>query len=281
MPEADTRAPAPGATPPPAPPRAPPPKTLPELQAEHTAPPRSRLSAPATEESEQSPYRNYVRDLILGLNDGIVSVYAMVAGIAGAQFATKSVAVAGLAAAVAGALSMGLGEYLSTKSQRQYYAAEERREREHVRTYPDLEYEELHEMLKEQNYPPELRAKMVEHLASDEDRFVEFMMREEFGVGKESDRSPVAAMLLIMGAFLAGAVLPVAPFLVAGLAGLSGQTALAAASGLAIAGLFGAGAGKGAISGLSPWRSGAEMAALGLVAAVITYGVGVLFHANV
>ncbi|MES2155073.1 MAG: VIT1/CCC1 transporter family protein [bacterium] len=253
-----------------------PPKTLPQLQAEHTAPPRSRLNSPQTEETEQSPYRNYVRDLILGLNDGIVSVYALVAGLAGAGFAAKSVAVAGVAASIAGALSMGLGEYLSTKSQRQYYAAEERREREHIRTYPDLEYAELRQMLQEQNYPPDVAAKMVQHLASSEDRFVEFMMREEFGIGRESDRSPVAAMLLIMGAFLAGAILPVLPFFVP-----FGQSALAAASAFAVAGLFVAGAAKGKLSGLSPVRSGGEMALFGAVAALITFGVGQLFHAQV
>lgn len=253
-------------------------KTLPQLQGEHTAPPRSRHRAPPTEVSEQSPLRNYVRDLILGLNDGIVSVYALVAGIAGAAFQAKAVAIAGLAAAVAGALSMGLGEYLSTKSQREYYAMEERRERQHIKEYPELEHAELRQMLQERAYPPELAAKMMQHLSSDEDRFVEFMMREEFGVGKESDRSPWAAMGLITAAFLAGAVLPVAPFFAAWLLPSLAGTGLALASALSIAGLFVAGALKGRISGLSPYRSGFEMAAFGAVAAVVTFGVGYLFH---
>ncbi|MCA1818654.1 MAG: VIT1/CCC1 transporter family protein [Halobacteriales archaeon] len=245
-------------------------KTLPELKAEHQVAPRGRLDAPG-EESEQSPYRNYVRDLILGLNDGIVSVYALVAGLAGAAalFSPRQVGVAGIAAAIAGALSMGLGEYLSTKSQAQYYAAEARREREHIRTYPDLEKAELREMLEEQNYPPELRKPMIHHIAGSEDRFVEFMMREEFGVGKESGRSPVAAMLLIMAAFLVGAALPVLPFLAA-----PASHPLWAASALSILGLLGAGAAKGKISGLSPLRSGIEMVVFGAVAGLVTYGVG-------
>jgi vacuolar iron transporter family protein len=247
-------------------------KTLPELKAEHLVPPRGRANAPQAEELEQSPYRNYVRDLILGLNDGIVSVYALVAGIAGAGFGPRAIAVAGVAAAVAGALSMGLGEYLSTKSQAQYYAAEAQREREHIRAYPSLERAELAEMLEEQGYPPALRGQMIDHVASSEDRFVEFMMREEFGVGKESGRSPVAAMLLIMGAFLIGAALPVAPFFLDAGPG----TLLGAATALSLLGLFWAGAAKGKVSGLVPWRSGLEMAALGTVAAVVTYGVGSL-----
>ena len=245
-------------------------KTLPELKAEHLTAPRSRLSAQDAEESEQSPYRNYIRDLILGLNDGIVSVYALVAGLVGAGFGARQVAVAGVAASIAGALSMGLGEYLSTKSQAQYYASEARREREHIRKYPDLEKRELREMLEEQGYPPHLREPMVEHVSSSEDRFVDFMMREEFGVGKESGRSPVAASLLIMAAFLAGAVLPVLPFFL----GSDMRMLLYTASAAAVFGLFVAGAAKGRISGLNPLRSGAEMVLFGAAAGIVTYAVG-------
>lgn len=247
-------------------------KTLNDLQAEHLPPPRGRIVM--AEEHEQSPWRNYIRDLVLGLNDGIVSVYALVAGVAGAAFSAHQVAVAGVAASIAGALSMGLGEYLSTKSQSQYYAAEARRERVHIQTYPLLERQELREMLTAKHYPPGMIEEMVEHLAASEDRFVDFMMREEFGVGKESDRSAISAMLLISGAFLVGAVLPVAPYFI-----WAGKTALLASSILALGGLLVAGAVKGRISGLSIWRSGFEMAALGALAAGVTYLVGKLFHA--
>ncbi len=243
-------------------------KTLPELQSEHPPAPRGHLDPRTGEPQEQSGVRNYVRDLVLGLNDGIVSVYALVAGIAGSGFSAHNVGLAGVAALLAGALSMGLGEYVSTKSQAQYYAAEARREREHIRSYPDLERKELEEMLLEKGYPPALISDMVQYLVASEDRFVEFMMREEFGVGKESDRSPFLAMLLIMGAFVAGALLPVLPFFIAQ------QNALPLASGAAIGGLFLAGAAKGRASGLSAARSGLEMAVLGALAAGVTFLVG-------
>ncbi len=248
-------------------------KTLPQLQAEHTTPPRSRASRPAGELAEKGTVRNYIRDLVLGVNDGIVSVYALVAGIAGSGFASHNVGIAGIAATIAGALSMGLGEYVSTKSQSQYYAAEARREREHIRAYPELEREELREMLVEKGYPERMVVDLVEHLSTSEDRFVEFMMREEFGVGKESDRSPVLAMLLIMGAFVVGAALPVVPFFV------STEHALALASACAVGGLFLAGAAKGRASGLPILRSGLEMAVLGGLAAAVTWYVGRLIGA--
>ena len=248
-------------------------KTLPELQAEHHPPPRSRLERPPGEESEQSSFRNYVRDLILGFNDGVVSIYAACAGLWGAGFGADGTGVAGAAAAVAGALSMGLGEYVSTQSQSQYYAAEARRERAHVRKYPELERQELREMLESKEYPPHIVDGLVEHLSRDEKKFVDFMMREEFGVGKESDRSPVAAMLLVMLSFALGSALAVVPFFLP-----LGDKHLAVATASAVAGLFAAGAGKGAVSGISWLRSGLQMALFGSVAAYITFAIGSLFH---
>lgn len=249
------------------------PRTLPELQAEHKPAPRSRHHKPSSEASEHSAVRNYVRDLVLGFNDGLVSVYAVVAGVAGAAFATREIAIAGMAAATAGALSMGLGEYISTKSQSEYYAAEAQRERDHIRKYAKLEREEVHEMLEQKGYPPHLVDQIADHIVADEDRFVEFMMREEFGVGQESERSPWIAMGLVMLAFVVGAVLPLAPFLF----GTPSTTGLLFATGLSLAGLFAAGAAKAITAGLRPWKSGFEMTTLGALAALVTYGVGLLF----
>jgi vacuolar iron transporter family protein len=241
-------------------------KTLADLQAEHKPPPSGAIP---DESDEQPAFRNYVRDLILGFNDGVVSVYAICAGLAGAAFSAGSIAVAGIAALAAGALSMGIGEYISTKSQAQYYESEARRERAHINAYRGLEVQELRQMLREKGYPAELVEPLVQHVAADEDRFVDFMMREEFGVGKESGRSPLSAMGLVMLAFVVGAALPVLPFALA-----STSMALAGATALSVAGLFAAGATKGWVSGLPAIRSGLEMAVLGSLAAAVTYAVG-------
>jgi vacuolar iron transporter family protein len=248
-------------------------KTLDALQAEHTTPPRSRLERPPGELSEQRSFRNYVRDLILGFNDGVVSIYAACAGLAGAGFSADNTGVAGAAAAVAGALSMGLGEFVSTQSQMQYYEAEAKREREHIKAFPQLERQELKEMLVEKGYPPDLVGRLVTHFTADEDRFVEFMMREEFGIGKEAERSPMLAAFLIALAFIVGSALPVLPFFLP-----AGSLHLGIATAASVTGLFAAGAAKGVVSGISWLRSGTQMALLGTVAAAITYGIGSLFH---
>lgn len=254
------------------------PQTLSELQATHKPAPRSRLTKPPTgEDEEHNAVRNYVRDLILGFNDGLVSVYAIVAGVAGAGLARGPIAIAGVAAATAGALSMGLGEYISTKSQTEYYRNEAERERVHIRQYPKLEREELLEMLEKKHYPPALVAPLADHIMADEDRFVEFMMREEFGVGVESERSPFIAMGLVMLAFVVGAILPLVPYFF----GMESIPGLWVATGLSLAGLFAAGAVKAVTSGLKPWKSGIEMMALGALAALVTFGVGRLFGVTV
>lgn len=250
-------------------------KTLPELQAEHTTPPRRRTDRPAGELAEERNLRNYLRDLVLGFNDGVVSVYAVCAGLAGAGFAAGNIGVAGVAASVAGALSMGLGEYVSTKSQEQYYAAERRREAAHVKAYPDLERAELREMLLGREYPATVVDALEKHLIENEEAFVDFMMREEFGVGDEATRSPLAAMGLIMLAFLVGAACALVPYYVVPGQGLLGSSALS------LAGLFVAGAAKGRLSGLGYVRSGLEMALLGAAAAAITYGIGSLIGVQV
>ncbi|MBI4393593.1 MAG: VIT1/CCC1 transporter family protein [Euryarchaeota archaeon] len=248
-------------------------KTLKDLQGEHKPPPTARRQSLVEEAGEKSAFRNYVRDLILGFNDGIVSVYAVVAGLTGAGFLAREIAVAGVAASIAGAMSMGLGEYVSTKGQAEYYRAEAERERRHIRTHPQLEREEIREILEKKGFPTATIEDTVEWIASDEDRFVDFMMREEFGVGDESGRSPLKAMGLVVVAFLVGAGLSVLPFILIGTA----TSAAAVATTLSLSGLFFAGAVRGRSSGLNWVKTGGEMLILGAAAAIVTFAVGSYF----
>lgn len=246
-----------------------PPRTLDDLKAEHGVLLGTRLTPPKGELSEQSPVRNYVRDLVLGYNDGLVSVYAVTAGVAGAAFASGQILITGIAASVAGALSMGAGEYISTKSQAQYYHSERQREIEHLAKWPELEIQELRESLEAKGIKPPLLEQVVQAISGDRDRFLDYMMRDEFGVGEESERSPFLASLLVMGAFLLGAAITVLPY-----AFVPPSQGLLASSGVSLAGLFLAGVGRAKASRLPPWRAGFEMVLVGLVAATATYGVG-------
>jgi len=241
-----------------------------ELERQHRTPPL-RSTPREREDAEQSPLRNYVRDLVLGFNDGLVSVYAVVAGVVGAGFGSGQVVMAGVAATVAGALSMGIGEYISTKSQAEYYASERAMERRHIQDYPELETAELREYLEEKGIEGEALDQVVARITADPEKFLEVMMVEEFGHSPKTDRSPLYASGMIMLAFVVAAALPVVPFFA-----MDVGRGLWAASVLSLLGLLGAGAVKAWVSGLKPWRSAFEMAALGIAAALITYGIGSL-----
>lgn len=246
-------------------------RTLGDLKREHGVHLGSHLTEAHGELSEQSAVRNYVRDLVLGFNDGVVSVYAVTAGIAGAAFTPHQVLVAGAAAAVAGALSMGAGEYISTKSQAQFYDAERAREEEHLAKWPHLEKQELRESFEAKGFKPPLLDEVVDAIAADHGQFLDHMMREEFGVGRESARSPWRASGIVMLAFLAGAAFPLVPY------GINVPwTALGMSSGLSFLGLFVAGVVRARASRLPQIRAGLEMVLIGAVAAAVTYGVGML-----
>ncbi len=245
-------------------------KTLEQLQEEHGALLGSRLQEPKGEMHEHGLFRNYIRDLVLGYNDGLVSVYALTAGVAGAGFGASAILTTGMAAAVAGALSMAAGEYISTKSQTEYYDAERQREREHIKKWPDLERKELLESLQEKGLEGRVLHEATEAIASDDERFLDYMMRDEFGIGPETDRDPWKASILIVLAFLLGAALPVLPYALAGVHALRVSTAAS------IVGLFVAGVVRARTSRLNPWKAGVEMVFVGVLAATITFILGAL-----
>lgn len=255
-------------------PMPPPAKTAEQMKAEHRMPPPSLFHQHGAEAGEGHPLRNYVRDLVLGFNDGLVSTYAVVAGVFGAGFATGNIAMAGIAAGIGGALSMGIGEYLSTKSQAEYYEAERRIERAHMAEYPDVEKAEMREYLAAKGLEEPALGEVVERLFSQPEKFLDVMMREEFGQSPQMERSPLWASGIIVVAFVLGAALSVLPFLLVG-EGVE-RRGFAWASGMSIGGLLLAGATKSWVSGLPKWKGALEMAILGAAAAVVTYGVGTL-----
>ncbi|MBI2077249.1 MAG: VIT1/CCC1 transporter family protein [Euryarchaeota archaeon] len=254
-------------------------RTLAELKGEHGQHLGSRLSGTSGEAAEQSPVRNYVRDLVLGFNDGLVSVYAVTAGVAGYAvtagargFGLEEILVTGVAASLAGAFSMAAGEYISTKSQAEFYAAERKREAEHLEKWPHLEVQELRDDLRSKGIQPPLLEEVVTAISGDRDRFLDYMMKEEFGVGQESERSPYVAGLIVMGAFLLGALVAMAPYAVLPVEwGLRGSTLSS------LLGLFFAGVIRARASRLPTFRAGLEMVLIGAVAGGTTYVVGRLF----
>lgn len=236
---------------------------MPEESADHVHP---------TEFEEHMQFRNYMRDLILGANDGMVSVFALVVGVAAGGFIPKEILLTGIAGIVAGAISMSIGEYISTKSQEEVYDAEKELEKEHIKNNMEHEIGELREFYIAKGFDGELLETVVQKIASDPDILLREMMMAEFGVLEEERRSPITATVIVGIAFALGSIIPVIPFFFV----TSTFTGIWISSVLSAFGLFGIGSLKAYVIKGNVIKSGLENLSLGGAGAIATFIIGSL-----
>ncbi|UCG40891.1 MAG: VIT1/CCC1 transporter family protein [Acidimicrobiia bacterium] len=220
--------------------------------------------------------RQYWRDMILGVNDGLVSIFLLVAGVVGGQLASRQVLLTAIAGAVAGAISMATGEWLATKSQEEVFDREIALEREHIKYHRDSEIEQLWEMLGNIGLEGEPLAAAVEQIGSSDERLMQSMKVLEFGVLDEERRSPWKAAWFSGVLFLTGALPSVVPFVFI----TDTFIALIWAGVLSGFGLFAVGAAKSMATKTNPWRSGAENLGVSLLGAVLSFWVGRAYDAT-
>jgi VIT1/CCC1 family predicted Fe2+/Mn2+ transporter len=221
------------------------------------------------------PSRQYMRDIILGVNDGLVSVFLLVAGVVGGGLAAREVLLAALAASTAGAISMAAGEYIATKSQEEVFDSERELEIEHLQYHRDQEIQEIRDMFGDMGLGAEDVERIVIALDQDDDAFLKVMMALEFGVVEEERRSPYTAAAISGLLFLAGSVPSVLPFFFVESTGF-GLFIGAIGSGLA---LFGVGVVKTFVTRKNWVWSGTENVLIATAGALISYGVGALYNA--
>jgi VIT1/CCC1 family predicted Fe2+/Mn2+ transporter len=209
---------------------------------------------------------SWIRDATFGANDGLVSVLTLLAGVAGADVSSSTVLIAGLAGLVAGAISMGVGAYVSAKAYRSYYRAELRKEIEEMREKPDVEREEIRQIYRERGFDGELLERVVETITSNPRTWLKVMMSEELGLSPAFGR-PFGAAAVVFVAFLMGGIVPVVPFLF-----LEGPAALFTAFGLTAGALLIAGGLRSRFTGERPIVAGLELVAM----AAIGFGVASL-----
>jgi VIT1/CCC1 family predicted Fe2+/Mn2+ transporter len=213
-----------------------------------------------------------LRDVMLGLNDGLVASFAVASGVAGA-FSTQGVVVmAGLSEMLGGAVSMGLAAFASARAQFEFYQSEVQREKEEIARWPDREREEIRGIYRAKGFSGPLLDQIVGHITADPARWRNVMMREELGFGANIAEKPLRSGLTVGVSYLAGAAVPVLPYLFARPS--SGIIISAIAT---IIALFVVGAAKTVITSRSWWRSGLESMAIGVAAGAVTFGAGKLF----
>lgn len=230
-------------------------------------------------EEEIPPYREhlgtnrqYWRDIILGVNDGLVSMFLLVAGVVGGALSTRAILLTAIAGAIAGSVSMAAGEFMATKSQEEVFNREMELEREHFRYHREHELEELREMFGEMGLEDPLLEQVVQKFNESDDALMKIMLALEFGVVEEERRSPWAAAFISGSLFLIGAAPSVVPFTVGGIAPATALLWAAVFSGV---GLFIVGAIK-TLATMGNWvRSGLENLAVAAGGAIVSYFVGV------
>ena len=212
---------------------------------------------------------SYIRELIFGFNDGLVSVFALVSGIAGAALSSNIILLTGIAGLTAGAVSMALGAYISSKSQIEYYNSEIKREKEEIEKYPEVETEEIRQLYKLKGFKGQNLETVVKIITSDKKIWLKVMMEEELGLVQGKFDNPKIVAVIMGVAFVVGATLPIIPYFF-----METVAALPLSAVLSLAGLFAIGSLKTIITKMSWLKSGAEMVGIGILSAAATYTIG-------
>jgi predicted membrane protein (TIGR00267 family) len=215
-----------------------------------------------------------LREVIFGCNDGLVTTLGFLAGVTGSIVQKDVILLAGLAEIVAGAFSMSTGAYISSKSQREFYEMEIRRERREIEEDPQHEMDEIRQIYAERGFSDEEIDILVKRITSDKDLWLRFMLREELGLGDEAFSNPVRIGAIMGFSFLIGSFFPLAPYFF-----FPPGTALVISSIVSLGFLFALGAWKTKITKMNWLKSGFEMLAVGTGCAAVGYAVG-LFVSN-
>ena len=210
-----------------------------------------------------------LRDVVIGLSDGLTVPFALAAGVSVAIASSRVVVTAGLAEIVAGAISMGLGGYLAARTDVEQYLSEERREYSEVELVPHIERDEVADIFKQYGLEgPELE-RVVDHIVANPDRWVDFMMKFELGLERpQIGQAPISALTIALSYALGGFV-PLVPYIVIP----NVPDALIVSCVLTVLALFLFGGFKARLT-RTPWLRGAfQTAGIGAAAAAAAFGI--------
>jgi VIT1/CCC1 family predicted Fe2+/Mn2+ transporter len=210
-----------------------------------------------------------IRAAVFGVNDGLVSNASLILGVAGAHVDPSFIVLSGMAGLLAGACSMGSGEYVSVRSQREMLEYQLTLEKHELDTYPEEEAAELALIYEARGLPKDEAAKVAALLIKNPEKALDTLAREELGINPDDLVSPWGAAISSFISFTLGALIPLLPFLVS----QSPYNLIISISITAVA-LFLIGASLSLFTQRNPWWSGMRTLLIGLAAGLVTYGVG-------
>jgi len=216
-----------------------------------------------------APVGKFLRHAIFGMNDRLVSTLALMAGLAGAAMGKEVIVIAGLAEMMAGAISMSLGTYISTKSQLEFYGEEIEKEKKDLDNSPQMEKEHVREIYRRKGFVGKELDRVVERLTSNKKRWLNILVNEELGLNNSKMESAWISGVVMFFAFIIGAFIPLSSFVFVPM-----SFALKAAITSSLLLLFFVGAGKTHFTGRSWIKSGFEMVFVGILATGVAYYLG-------
>jgi VIT1/CCC1 family predicted Fe2+/Mn2+ transporter len=215
-----------------------------------------------------------IRSVILGLNDGLISTFTLLVGVAAATLASSGafiVILTGIAAIVSGSISMGLGEYVSSKSEYNYIKNEIKKEKAEISLFPEEEKAEVRVIFKKMGFEGDTLDVCVDTITSNEEIWLNFLIKSELGLGEPEN--PIIGAFLTFFSFILGAFIPLFPYFL----NLS-MISLILSSVFSFSSLFIVGILKTKITGESWIKGSLEMLLIGIVAFIASYSIGLVLE---
>ena len=208
-----------------------------------------------------------VRDIVIGMSDGLTVPFALAAGLSGAVSNTAIIVTAGLAEIAAGSVAMGLGGYLAAKGDAEHYASERHREVLEVREKPEVEADEVAEVLQSYGLTPDESKPIVNALRTRPQAWIDFMMRFELGLEKPDPKRALMSALTIGRAYIAGGLIPLLPYILLATAEIAlTYSVIFTLCALAVFGYV-----KGHFTGTSQMKSAFQTVLIGGLAAAVAF----------
>ena len=217
-----------------------------------------------------------VRDVVIGMADGLTVPFALAAGLSGIVASTHVVVVAGLAEIAAGSIAMGLGGYLASRGDSEHYASERKREEMEVVERTRDEEEEIYEIFEEYGVTRTESDSVLQALKRNPKAWVDFMMRFELGLEKPEANRARQSAITIASSYVVGGMVPLLPYILLN----ESSRALPASVVITLLALVVFGAVKGRLTGAGAWRSGLQTVLIGGLAAGAAYALARLFNAH-
>lgn len=210
-----------------------------------------------------------LRDVVLGANDGFVSILGLVSGVAGGTSDSRFVVLAGAAGALAATISLALGNYISVKSQVEVHKAQIAREKRELKEMPEIERDEVRRIYYKKGFRGKQLEAVVRKLTSNKERWLRVMLEEEVGIRPDDLGDPVRSAALTGGAFTVAALFPIVPFLF-----FPAGIALQIAIGLTFTAIFAVGVAKTAFTHRAWFKSGLEMVLIAAASSAVAFAAG-------